>query len=51
MSNKELINITGGASAINGSILNAMAKVFSIILEIGRAIGSSINRAKNGKVC
>jgi len=51
MSDKVMVKIVGGATTINGTFLNSLAKVFSTVLEIGRAIGSSINRAKNKNFC
>ena len=51
MENNELINIVGGASSINGTILNSISRLFSTLLEIGRTIGSSIRRAQNKNYC
>lgn len=42
MSNEELSKITGG---INGTIINAISRLIATLLELGRTIGSSLNRS------
>ncbi len=49
MTDKELLSITAGE--ISGTLLNAISRIFITVLEIGRTIGSAINRAKNKKYC
>lgn len=49
LSNEELCAIKGGA--INGTFLNAMTRMFSTLLEVGRAIGSSIIRHFKKNYC
>ena len=50
MTNSVLLSIKGGTS-INGNLLSAIAKILNIVLDIGRAIGSSISRYKSGNKC
>lgn len=50
MNNIELLNIKGGTN-INGNLLSAISKILSLVLDIGRAIGSSISRYKSGNKC
>ena len=51
MNNTVMLNIKGGASSISGTLINAISRVLSTVLEIGRAIGSSISRYKSGSKC
>lgn len=50
MTKEELVNIKGGAS-LSASIINAVIRVVSITLELGRAVGSAIKMKKSGKTC
>ena len=47
---KELMLIEGGAS-ISGTLLNAIAKLGSTILDAGRALGSALRRLSSNKIC
>ena len=49
MKDEDMVLVKGGA--INGTILNAISRIFTVVLEIGRAIGSSISRARSGNKC
>jgi hypothetical protein len=51
--NKEyLSSIVGGASSnISASLLNALARIFGIVIEAGRAVGSAMSYAINGNQC
>lgn len=49
MKDTELINIIGGS--INGTMINAISRILTALLEVGRAIGSSISRYKSGRSC
>lgn len=46
----ELINVVGGQN-ISATFINSVVKTLTIIIEIGRNIGSSINRVKNKNFC
>ena len=46
MENKDLINIYGGAISINSTLINAAARLGTLILELGRSLGSAIRRTK-----
>ncbi len=45
--NSELTTITGG-SLLNGTFINAVTKMVSTVLDIGRAVGSAIRRLTSG---
>ena len=45
----ELVNIIGGS--ITATMLNAIARTMSNILELGRTIGSSIRRIYSKNYC
>lgn len=49
MADKDMAKITGGE--VNGNLLNSISRILSILLEVGRAIGSSLNRYRTGRVC
>ena len=48
MKDEELANISGG---LNGTIINAISRLISTLLELGRTIGSSLNRFKHKNKC
>ena len=50
LDNKELSYIYGGAG-INGNLLNYIIKGFSFIFDLGKSIGSSIRRGRDGRAC
>ena len=49
LSKYELEEYVGGA--FNATFLNAIVRGFSFVFELGRSIGSSINRVMNHSVC
>ena len=49
LSNYELDKIMAGA--INATFLNAIVRGFTFIFELGKSIGSSINRLLNRSSC
>jgi hypothetical protein len=51
--NEEMFNIVGGAtsSSITSSWINAVARLISTVLDIGKTIGSAIYRAQNKNYC
>ncbi len=51
MTSEELVKVSGGASLLTGTFLNAVTKMFSTFFEVGRAIGSSIVRYFTGNYC
>ena len=50
MMDSELKYIKGGTK-ISGTIINAAVRLFNLVLELGRTIGSSIRRSDENKVC
>ena len=44
----ELNNISGG---ITGTVFNSIVRAFTLVLELGRTLGSSIRRIISGKYC
>ncbi len=52
LTKEELIQIVGGSTNIfTATFLNAIARCINSILDVGRAIGSSIARLKSGNIC
>lgn len=49
MTDAELVNIKGGS--ITGTFLNAVTRMFSTLLEVGRSIGSAILRYRSKNYC
>lgn len=50
MRREELIEIKGGAS-ISGTVINALVKGLSVIVDLGRSLGSAIRRYKVKEYC
>lgn len=50
MNNEELKLVYAGAS-LNGTLLNALVRVGSLIFDIARALGSSLRRTRTGSYC
>lgn len=48
MKDEELANISGG---LNVTIINAISRLISTLLELGRTIGSSLNRFRHKNKC
>ena len=51
LSNRELMNIEGGANWLTASFLNAASRAIETVMDIGRSLGSAIRRVFSGKVC
>lgn len=49
LTKEELYNLVGGA--VNASFLNAIARGLSIIIDLGRSVGTAIRRIGNGSIC
>lgn len=47
---KELLQIVGGIN-ITGSLINAIHRGISVIIDVGRSLGSAIRRAIGGSMC
>ncbi len=50
LNNKDLEKIEGGES-LSGTLISALANGFKVIFDIGRNLGSSLRRIKEGKMC
>ena len=50
MPKEELINIKGG-SGFSASLVNALVRMYSTSLELGRTLGTIIRRNLEGKKC
>lgn len=50
MTNNELKKVIGGAG-ISGTLLNSLAKLLTLFLDIGRSIGSALNYTINKRQC
>lgn len=51
MSEELLKETIGGATSVSGTFINAVCKLVSTMLDLGRTIGSSLYYARNGKSC
>lgn len=52
MSEIELKSIIGGsASLLSGTFLNAISKLITTLVDMGRSVGSAISYAINKKTC
>ena len=49
LNKNELLNVYGGS--ISASLINAVVKGVSVIVDLGKALGSAIRRAVSGKMC
>lgn len=49
LNKEEKCKITGGA--VSTTIINSIARLINTIYTIGRAVGSTVRRATNGKFC
>ncbi len=47
---QELLQIVGGIS-ITGSLLSAIQRGISVIMDVGRSLGSAIRRMFGGTMC
>lgn len=47
---EKLVKIYGGAS-ISGTVVNALTDIIKILYDAGHAVGSSIRRIKEDKLC
>lgn len=47
---EELLNVVGGATW-SASMLNALSRAVSTLMDLGRSLGTSIRRSISGKVC
>lgn len=50
MEDNKLLTITGGAN-INGTIINAISRFINSILELGRVVGTALNRSRTNNYC
>jgi len=52
IANSELIKIVGGASStMSGAFINSISRLITVLLDVGRAIGSSIRYYLIGAKC
>ncbi len=49
LNDNQLKSISGGA--ITSTLINAIVKGFSLIIELGKSLGSTIRRVTSGKTC
>lgn len=49
LNNTELMSINGGG--VTASYLNALARIYTTVLNVGQTLGSALRRAVNGKYC
>lgn len=51
LNKEELLNIDGGASSINGTLINSLARGVNTFLDLGRSLGTAIRRIHDGNIC
>ena len=51
LNNKELLCIEGGSNIVTASFFNAASRAISVLLDVGKSLGTSIRRAINGDIC
>ncbi len=53
LNKEELLNVVGGAvaSTLTATMINAIAKGITTIVDLGRNLGSAIRRISSGKIC
>ncbi len=51
MTDQELKEIKGGTTNITASLLNQVVRGATLLLELGRSLGSAIRRLRSGKLC
>ena len=49
LNNSELMNITGGT--VSGTLINSVVKLVTLIVDLGRAVGSAIRTSQTGYKC
>lgn len=49
VSRNELYEITGGG--VSGTLINAVVKAATLLIELGRAVGNAIRASKTGIKC
>lgn len=50
LSNDELKQVVGGIN-LNNSLINAFSRIISVILDVGRSLGTSIRRIGEDNIC
>lgn len=50
LSKNELLQVVGGIN-ITGTLISAITKAVSVVMDVGRSFGSAIRRAIGGKMC
>lgn len=50
LKDNEMIIIEGGAG-ISGTLINSFSRAITVIMDLGRAIGSAIRRISAGSYC
>ena len=50
MEKKELVEVHGGVN-VNGATITALVRGMQMIFNIGRHLGSSMRRARSGRLC
>ena len=51
LNDEELYDVIGGATQTSSSLINSICKLLTTVLDIGRALGSSIRYAIKGRKC
>lgn len=52
LTNEELNNVVGGASkGLSATLFNSIARLVTVLVDLGRTVGSSISRIRNKNYC
>ena len=51
LNDKELCEINGGAVKITAAFISTIVRRASVVLDLGRSLGSAIRRVQTGKIC
>ncbi len=47
---EELLDVVGGAT-ISATLINAVTRAITVIIDLGKSLGSAIRRTISGNVC
>ncbi len=49
--NKEELETLQGGITLSGTLLNSFTSLIKVLLDAGRAVGSSLRRIEEGQIC
>lgn len=48
---EKLLLIKGGASTLNGTLINSIVRGITAFIDLGRSLGTAIRRLLNNNIC